>query len=684
MEAQTPNDQMLIAGIEPRERLFGAGAFGDVRVVVDKRFAGLETERIGRILSPASDCDTWLEAFSDRLKRLIGRSFLSVSLPLEAHTLSDGRLLLLEVQHQQNVDAMLGAERGLGGDAKRFDLLADQLLTGLAELHSRGISHGDIRPRNLFLDTNPRTRSTQLWIVDAAIGPLTYWSGGQFRDPEAHLYLPPEQGNRNREPCPMADVYAVGLSLTEMILGREAIPGRNDHPDREQTIWKNFAPRLKEAGASRPLRQLLKKLLADEADRPPDAVAAVVLFEGCKTWQSRFQLGLGAAGSLLVGIVVTLVCLWLGYRSDLSSVNDKLVDADKRLALANEKHNDLQNDLEEARRLRADIAKLGDRFDTSERGIIARIERVSSLAGTKTLPVSTPSVPTITAKAIWNKYKSKSTKDPADWLKGLQQVDNFLKSTTLDDAIRKELNEYRAAAREILPDNFTSERRLDLIDQNRVVAPALETPWDMAKTEKAVEALARRAAERRWNEWAQDESLDEKAVENRILLVSNSREQKLLKDWWDKLRSKQWWTVVLVSGKCKSDWGRSRRLSIDAGYGWYMGSWHEWTGDDPKDFQYQTNPKKEPAPEKLDFCWKPGHPLHLVLRSGSQRIYGGLGGNIIDHTINGPFAPWRLHDEGGIDKNEDELKLQFEVDPKEGFPGPPTSGFKKAMSSVGT
>lgn len=673
MQPQTANNPTLIAGLELRERLVGAGTFGDVHVVVDRRFDGLETERIGRVLSPESDRDSWLEAFSARLERLIGKSFLGVSLPLEAHTLPDGRLLLLDSRHQQNVDAALGAERGLGGDTKRFDVLADQLMTGLAALHSLGIAHGDIRPRNLFLDSN-QNRSSQLWIVDTAIGSLSFWSGGHFRDPESHLYFPPEWCNRNSEPSPKADLYAAGLSLTEMVLGREAIPGRGDHSDREQFTWKNIAPRLREAGASWPLRRLIRMLIADEAIRPASALVAKSVFERYQAWQARLRLGAAEAISLLLGAVFAWLCLGAAYRSSLTGAQTELVEAKSQLGGATKELSQWRRQMEEVGKLRTDMAKLSDRFEASEKGIFARIEKSTppSSGPKATIPAKK------TAKDYWKDYVSSSTKDPADWAAALKKLDGFLagrESQPLDDIVRQDLNAFLAVAREILPVGTDVRRMNDLKIENTVAKDAIRTPWDLGRTESALNALAHLAASRRWRTWSQDESLDEQAIDQRILLVSNSREQKLLKDWWDRLRSKEWWTVVRVSGETKSDWGTSRRLSIDSGSGWYFGDWDE-TGTAPKKFDYK------PSEDKGYFKWKPGKPLHLVLRSGSQVTYGGAGGNIIDFTIKGPFAPWRLLDEPVIKQNGNTLELKLEFDPKEGFPGPPTSGVRALKSFV--
>jgi hypothetical protein len=93
--------------------------------------------------------------------------------------------------------------------------------------------------------------------VDRRIGPLAWWSDGEFLSPEASQNYPPAWRNQTQVPSPSADLYALDLLACQMFLGTSALAGLMSG----EPAWPHLEPKLKEAGVRRPIRQLLERRL---------------------------------------------------------------------------------------------------------------------------------------------------------------------------------------------------------------------------------------------------------------------------------------------------------------------------------------------------------------------------------------------------------------------------------------
>ncbi len=153
--------------------------------------------------------------------------------------------------------------------AKSFAPLR-RILVGLAALHQRGLAHGDLRPRNIYLNGPADGVSEDVWIGDTVIGELAHCSRGVMLDADAGHYYPPEwQGVQ--KPSPKADVYALGLLCCEALAGQNANPHRDGAADGGQAVREEADAALRERGVDAGLRKFIGLLLADESQRPATA-----------------------------------------------------------------------------------------------------------------------------------------------------------------------------------------------------------------------------------------------------------------------------------------------------------------------------------------------------------------------------------------------------------------------------
>ena len=143
--------------------------------------------------------------------------------------------------------ADLIAQHPTGLPEERVEALLKDILTGLAELHQRGIVHRDIKPSNVLLNEHGR----------AAIADFGLWSGADgdhaVRSMQQSLsmastdgrhiagtlaYMAPEV--RDGQPAtPASDVYSVGVMLFETLVGRR--PEGIELPGRTRSGLKNWS-----------------------------------------------------------------------------------------------------------------------------------------------------------------------------------------------------------------------------------------------------------------------------------------------------------------------------------------------------------------------------------------------------------------------------------------------------------
>ena len=156
--------------------------------------------------------------------------------------------------------------------------LLRQNLEALAALHEAGLVHGDIRPDNIILDPEANGHRVA-WVANVETGLLSSWSGGAILPSDAADYYPPDWNMGIGDPCPRADLYALGLLACHMLLGPNGPPRQLKMQAGGADIRKVIRRLLLKHGrliSRRATRFLVEGLLnPDPQQRPADARAAI-------------------------------------------------------------------------------------------------------------------------------------------------------------------------------------------------------------------------------------------------------------------------------------------------------------------------------------------------------------------------------------------------------------------------
>jgi hypothetical protein len=152
-------------------------------------------------------------------------------------------------------------------------------------------------------------------------------------------------------------------------------------------------------------------------------------------------------------------------------------------------------------------------------------------------------------------------------------------------------------------------------------------PWDALKKQAATQRLLNLVtAAELWRDEANNPNGD---LLKRIAAVQAPEVNKILNIWYTTASQRKSLDIRIISTTSKTNWGTYRHL---------------WINEIDLNGFTLSNPNKhifDPV-EKRTVPWKLGEPIHIVWEAGRHTSRGGARPNLIDRTIDGPVAAWRL------------------------------------------
>lgn len=156
--------------------------------------------------------------------------------------------------------------------------IAVEVAAALSAAHARGLIHRDIKPQNILLTADGQVKVADFGIARRTTATAATQTGTVLGS--VH-YLSPEQA-RGLEAGPPADLYALGITLFEMLTGR--LPFTADNPiavAMQQVQSQPPLPRQFNRSIPPALEAIILKLLAkNPAERYPDAASLTVALRG--------------------------------------------------------------------------------------------------------------------------------------------------------------------------------------------------------------------------------------------------------------------------------------------------------------------------------------------------------------------------------------------------------------------
>ena len=135
--------------------------------------------------------------------------------------------------------------------------IGQQLCDGLAAAHAQGILHRDLKPANVLIDEDGLVRITDFGIA------ITLDAANNATLIGTPRYMAPEQLASGTPLSERTDIYAVGLILYELLVGRPAYDVRPDaqrQPPKPSALVSDVDPALE--------RAIVKAISHDPRNRP--------------------------------------------------------------------------------------------------------------------------------------------------------------------------------------------------------------------------------------------------------------------------------------------------------------------------------------------------------------------------------------------------------------------------------
>jgi predicted Ser/Thr protein kinase len=252
-------------------RTIGEGGFGVVYLAEDN--IGLQVAL--KVLHPQVAADEMLAAYFKREAKALARLSHPNIVSIHGYDEIEGRsFIVMEYIEGTSLSALLAS--GQTPPLPQVLSIFRQALSALDHAHNKGVIHRDMKPANMILTVDGKTKIADFGIARLADSEkLTRTGTGAG----SLLYMSPEQ-IKGKDIDLRSDIYSVGVSLYQILTGTCPFTGDSDYEIMSKQL--NDPPP--------PLRQLRPDL--------PESLEALILKAMSKKKEDRFQTAAEMANAL--------------------------------------------------------------------------------------------------------------------------------------------------------------------------------------------------------------------------------------------------------------------------------------------------------------------------------------------------------------------------------------------------
>lgn len=238
-------------------RKIGAGGMAKVFLAEHKDISSLKV--ILKILSDPSLVERFRHE-ADKLALLDGHP----SICRIKHFFSHGDETVIAMEYIDGVsldDRIKGEGRLTLPEALSITI---RVLDTVQFAHEKGIYHRDIKPSNIMIDQQGQVKVIDFGIAKGKSDPNLTMAGAACGTP---AYMPPEQFNpREDTDYALADVYAIGTTLFQMVTGELPFKGDNEFALRDAKL---FSDPVKPRSLNPSITKQLEGIILRAIDREP-------------------------------------------------------------------------------------------------------------------------------------------------------------------------------------------------------------------------------------------------------------------------------------------------------------------------------------------------------------------------------------------------------------------------------
>lgn len=250
-------------------RILGRGAQATVWLGYDAR---LDREVAVKLFDPAQvdavELNQWLHE-ARAVSRLTHPNVVPV---FEADNVDGQPYLVFELVDGKTLSAVRREKGALG--ARQAVAMMLEVLDALAAAHDQGIVHRDLKPSNVLIGSDGRARVMDFGIAARAE------HGGDGRVVGTPGYMSPEAA-RGEDPAPSMDVFAAGMLLGELLLGKPLIIERDPYRAIERVQKEDFALPA-QARVDDTLRAIVARAVSRKAEQRYDGARS--MHQALATW----------------------------------------------------------------------------------------------------------------------------------------------------------------------------------------------------------------------------------------------------------------------------------------------------------------------------------------------------------------------------------------------------------------